>query len=179
MQEPSLQIEKVGLGEFGIVADLARRIWPVCFADLISPAQCDYMLRQRYSHQGLSQAIASGTLYELMRAGSEPVGFGAHGPGESPGEWKLGQVYVLPECQGRGLGRLYIEHVAQAALERGCTSLILTVNKGNSRARTLYERCGFRIRNAARFDIGNGFVMDDYVMVLSLDSAELAPKRTV
>ena len=179
MREPSLQFEKVGTAEFAIVADLAHRIWPVCFADLISPAQCDYMLRQRYSHEGLSHAIASGTTYELMRAGAEAVGFGAHGPGETPEEWKLGQVYVLPECQGRGLGRQYIGHVAQAALEHGCTSLTLTVNKGNGRARTLYERCGFRIRNAARFDIGNGFVMDDYVMVLSLDSAELAPKRTV
>lgn len=175
MGEIPIRIEKVGAGQFAIVADLARRIWPACFADIISPSQCEYMLRQRYTDDALSGAIASGMTYELIRADEEPVGFGAHGRGDRPDQWKLWQIYVLPDRQGCGLGRQYIGHVGRTARQEGCSSLILTVNKGNLRARRLYERCGFRILEAARFDIGNGFVMDDYVMVMSLGTGEHSP----
>jgi hypothetical protein len=38
------------------------------------------------------------------------------------------------------------------------------VNRNNSSAADAYRRSGFTVSEAARFDIGNGFVMDDYVM---------------
>ena len=127
------------------------------------------MMAQRYTPDEMAKAIAEGIRYELIEAnpGGE-VGYGAQGPSGTAGEWKLGQIYLLPETQGHGIGRRFIEHVCETARKAGCTSLMLTVNKGNSRAKTVYERLGFQIRESATFHIGNGFVMDDFVMVKRL-----------
>lgn len=170
MPDPEPSITPAKPADFPTVADLARRIWSACFVPIIGNAQCEHMLRQRYSPEAMSRAIRDGMRYELLQLGPATVGFGAHGP-EAPGPtWKLWQVYVLPEHQGRGLGRLYIEHVALAATQANASSLILTVNKQNHAARWLYERAGFRIREAVTVPIGDGFVMDDYVMERDLRS---------
>ena len=46
--------------------------------------------------------------------------------------------------------------------------MILAVNKQNSRAIAAYLKNGFAVREAVRVEIGNGFVMDDFIMAKSL-----------
>jgi ribosomal protein S18 acetylase RimI-like enzyme len=41
------------------------------------------------------------------------------------------------------------------------------VNKANT-AQYFYKKLGFVVQKEAVFEIGNGFVMDDYIMELSL-----------
>lgn len=168
MSPLGVRFSTVETTQFPLVADLAHRIWPVCFAPIISPAQCDYMLRQRYTPEAIATAIADGMAYELIHVDDILVGFGAHGPAPSPSAWKLWQIYLLPDQQGHGCGRRYIEHVADAARRHGRSELLLTVNKRNERALRLYERCGFSIRESVTTDIGHGFIMDDFVMVRPL-----------
>ena len=40
----------------------------------------------------------------------------------------------------------------------------MQVNKANVRAIAAYKKAGFHIAQEAVFDIGHGFVMDDYLM---------------
>ena len=47
-------------------------------------------------------------------------------------------------------------------------TLILAVNKRNERAIAAYRKYGFVVRDAVRVDIGKDFVMDDFIMALSL-----------
>ena len=47
-------------------------------------------------------------------------------------------------------------------------TLIPAVNKQNAHAIAAYEKYGFAKREAVRVDIGNGFVMDDFIMARSL-----------
>ena len=160
-----VEIREAAAEDHPVVARLARLIWHACFRDLITPAQIDYMLDRRYTGEAMAQAVASGQLtYLLLRVDGEPLAFAAHGPAEAPTEHKLQQLYVHPDWQGRGLGGRLMDHVEAHARRLGCRALVLTVNRGNHRARAAYEKRGFQIREAAMFDIGNGFVMDDYVM---------------
>ena len=55
-----------------------------------------------------------------------------------------------------------------AARADGAGWLILNVNKRNASAIAFYERCGLAVREAVVVDIGEGFVMDDYVMAKPL-----------
>ena len=55
-------------------------------------------------------------------------------------------------------------HVVALATGRGAREVRLQVNKANLRAQRAYERSGFRRIEEAVFDIGGGFVMDDYIM---------------
>jgi len=85
---------------------------------------------------------------------------------------KLDKLYVRTDLHGRGLGGLLIRHVAGKARVLGCKRLSLQVNKNNASAIRAYRHNGFEVREAAKFDIGRGFYMDDYVMVKDLTQLE-------
>jgi ribosomal protein S18 acetylase RimI-like enzyme len=151
--------------ELPIIGELARRIWRASFPGMITDEQIEYMLAQRYSPEAMREAAATGRLtYEVLRVDGEPLAFAAHGPREGSSEFKLQQLYVHPEWQGRGLGGYLLDHLESIAREQGRTSMVLTVNRRNQRARAVYERRGYSVRSEVEIEIGNGFVMDDYVM---------------
>ncbi len=157
--------------DFPVIAALARRIWPAAYEGIISRAQIDYMLTMRYAPQPMLDAAAGEELaFELLLLDGEPVAFAAHSPTTDPGERKLNQLYVLPEWQGRGLGGRLLSRVESLALARGQSSLVLTVNRHNTRAQAVYAQRGFAVRETVRCDIGQGFVMDDFVMAKRLDN---------
>jgi len=52
-------------------------------------------------------------------------------------------MVVLPELQGRGVGRKLLEAIEEWAREQGADTLELTVFEFNAGARGLYERSGF------------------------------------
>ncbi len=132
---------------------------------MISLEQIEYMLARRYNDEAMRAATERDQVtYELLLNEGNAVGFTAHGPTEQPGEWKLHQLYILPQWQGRGFGGGLMDHVEAVARQRGRSVVVLTVNRRNERARAAYERRGYRVRAEACVDIGGGFVMDDFVM---------------
>jgi GNAT superfamily N-acetyltransferase len=76
---------------------------------------------------------------------------------------KLNKLYVLPIAQGTGSGKALLNKAIEVAKTAGSTSLFLQVNKHNN-AYTFYLKNGFEKEKEFKFDIGNGFYMDDYVM---------------
>ena len=56
----------------------------------------------------------------------------------------LEELYILEECRGRGLGREYFSFIEKYAREHGFTRIRLEVEPDNVRARSLYERLGYR-----------------------------------
>lgn len=155
-----------GTSDWPAVRALAERTWRVAYAEILSGAQIEYMLADRYTDAALEAAVGSGRMvFELMGRGEGRwVGFVAHGEGKRPEDYQLHQVYVDPGEQGRGWGRRLIEHVEEVARGKGKAWLVLTVNKGNAAALGVYERLGFGRREAVVVDIGGGFVMDDWVL---------------
>ena len=82
------------------------------------------------------------------------------------GAHKLNKLYVLPAAQGTGAGKALLNKCIEVAKAAGSNSLFLQVNKLNN-AYTFYLKKGFIKELEFKFDIGNGFYMDDYVMRLN------------
>ena len=70
--------------------------------------------------------------------------------------------------QRRGLGRSLINEIKTFARHSAATKLSLQVNRHNKGAIAAYQHYGFVMLEARVFDIGGGFVMDDYVMEMPL-----------
>jgi ribosomal protein S18 acetylase RimI-like enzyme len=170
-QEAEVVIRRGVAADWPVVRALAERTWRVAYADILSGAQIDYMLAERYTDAALEAAVGSGRMViELVGRGEgDGVGFVAHGQGRRLEDYQLHQVYVDPKEQGRGWGRWLIEHVEEVARRKGKEWLVLTVNKRNAAALAVYERLGFGRREAVVVDIGGGFVMDDWVMEKRLE----------
>jgi ribosomal protein S18 acetylase RimI-like enzyme len=61
-------------------------------------------------------------------------------------ECYLGELYVVPERRGRGLGRALLEAVLEQARSEGADYIDLNTSETDVAARALYERFGFTNR---------------------------------
>ncbi len=52
-------------------------------------------------------------------------------------------IAVVPDAQGRGIGRLLLDELIARAARRGASALLLEVRADNSAALSLYEATGF------------------------------------
>ena len=152
-----------------LLRELAERIWRVSYAAMIASEQIDFMLGWMYGPEQIAKELNEGVAWEVAMADGEPIGFFAIGF-EEPPRAKLHKLYLLPERQGSGLGQVLIERAHEVAASRGAREVWLQVNKGNTRAIRAYERAGYAVERSAVFDIGHGFVMDDFVMHRALTS---------
>lgn len=145
---------------------LAREIWEIHYTAIIGGAQIQYMLDQRYRPDVLREELARPNLWwDLLLVEGEPRGYSSYFLDEDGATLKLDKLYVHPQCQRVGHGERMLERVLERARALRCNRVALAVNKRNPKAIAAYEKWQFRIDRAVVQDIGNGFVMDDYIMV--------------
>ena len=166
----TVEIRPVTPAEVDAIAALARAIWQDAYAAIITQAQIDYMLEQRYNAPRLREELTQpGYWWDQAFVDGERVGFLSCLLTGAPGEIKLDKLYVLPQRQRGGVGGALIARALAHGREAGCDTLILAVNKGNARAIAAYQKHGFAVRESVRVDIGGGCVMDDFIMARSID----------
>jgi len=155
-------IRKASPNDIGLIRELCLQVWPQTYASIISPEQITYMLEMMYSEASLQQQMQNGALFIIVYDKNEPVGFTSYQE-VKPGIVKLHKLYVLPSQQGKGTGRFIINYIIAATKQDNIIAIQLQVNRRN-KARDFYERLGFTVIEEFDFEIGNGWVMDDYVM---------------
>lgn len=145
------------------VSTLAREVWQATYPALISQAQIDAMLSDRYSADRIRlQLDDPAHAWWVARQPQQWVGF-AHATLDGA-DCKLDKLYVHPAAQRLGIGNRLFLSVRKWAQQKHARRLWLQVNRGNTQAISAYLKYGFRIIESRVFDIGNGFVMDDHVM---------------
>ena len=152
-----------------VIQDLSSRIWRQHYPGIITRGQIDYMLAKMYAADVIrDEILRKGYRYVLVMERDAPVGYLAYRYEDRTHEVLISKLYLLPSLHGRGIGRQMLQQVKDDAVRQGAASIILFVNKNNVKAIAAYERFGFLKAEAVVTDIGGGFVMDDYRMVLSL-----------
>lgn len=103
---------------------------------------------------------------DFARAATKPriIGYTGGRVDADTNRFFISKIYLLKEHRGRGLIGSVVRFYERIARERGLDALYLTVNKQNKMAIRAYEKHGFEIIDAVETDIGEGFVMDDYIM---------------
>jgi ribosomal protein S18 acetylase RimI-like enzyme len=149
--------------EIAEIQRLARRIWDEAYGELLSKEQIEYMLRMMYSEKSIGEELQRGTVWELLIADNTPCGYLSYGLSEN-NSVKLFKIYIEKPFRGTGIARGCLSRVKEYAARNGRGHVFLTVNKNNKRAIRAYEKNGFAITASVVTDIGQGFVMDDYIM---------------
>jgi len=151
--------------DFAALAPLARTIWRTHYGAMIDVRQIDYMIDQRFAPDHLRSYIGQNDRwFDVLRIDGAPVGYCSYRPTAAASEMKLEQLYLLQDFHGRGLGGLMIRHVEAKARALGCDMVTLQVARFNTGSIAVYRKSGFTVRGDILIDIGEGFVMDDFVM---------------
>ncbi|HTE28295.1 GNAT family N-acetyltransferase [Flavitalea sp.] len=173
-----LVIRFADVDDINTIGFLAQQIWPNAYGSILKKEQISYMLNLFYSPDALmDQMKKQKHLFVLAELEEEPVGFASFGALDKNGLHKLHKLYILPDKQGKGLGKALLDFIIEEIkIGHSATpgpepdkpiSLRLGVNRFNP-ALNFYERLGFAKIKEEKTDIGNGFVMDDYIMELKI-----------
>ena len=73
---------------------LARTIWRAHFPGIISTAQIEYMLDRMYATDMIENEMRAGTCWELIRQGTETVGFLSYSFDDAAARLKLHKLYL-------------------------------------------------------------------------------------
>jgi diamine N-acetyltransferase len=152
---------------------LAHDIWHAHYPGIISLEQINAMLAERYSPASVRATLHT-QHWDVAWVGTPPhqemAGFAHAYADAAPSTWKLDKLYVHPHQQRKGIGLALLQRAMQHAASAGAIRLILRVNRHNSGALRAYAKYGFRVYAEDVLDIGNGFVMDDFLMELQVCS---------
>ena len=152
-------------GELKRVRKIADEVWPETYRDIITPEQIRYMMEMMYSVPVMEKELFSGVFFDLCLVDGEDAGYTSFSAcPDEPGTAKLHKVYLLERFHGQGIGQKMLAHACARCREKGFSRVILAVNKRNVKAQKAYARAGFAVRESVCKDIGEGFVMDDYIM---------------
>ncbi len=149
------------------IRKVVEEVWPIAYGHIISQEQIDYMLNMMYSDESLLRQMTLEDCEFIVALEEEKiVGFASFGEINAH-IFKLHKLYVYTSQQGKGTGKELLDEVCLRSKQGGGISIELQVNKKNS-AKRFYEKNGFTLKSEAVFDIGNGFVMDDFILERNL-----------
>ncbi len=146
--------------EMILVQDMAARIWPYAYGEILSSEQIDYMLEKMYSISALINQKEDGAHFYFINILNEKVGFISYTNRKD--DFYINKFYLLPSQMGKNIGtEVYreLEKIMQPA-----KAVRLNVNRYNIKAINFYFKLGFRIESFEDIKIGAGFEMNDFVM---------------
>ncbi len=132
---------------------------------IIGKKQNDYHLRKFQSVEGIKEQLHHGYTYYECFVGETPIGFFAYYPRQDA--LYLSKFYIHKDQRGHGYGKAIIRFLIEEARKDGLMAIELNVNRFNPTTK-IYDHFGFKIIRAEKNDIGEGFIMDDYVYRLEL-----------
>lgn len=129
------------------------------------------MLEMMYSLSSLERQVTVGNNVFLLAkdtSNNNYVGFASYELNyKGSNSCKLHKIYILPDMQGKHIGRTLIEAIKQVAVSNKQRVILLNVNRSNNAA-GFYKKYGFAAIAEEDIDIGNGYYMNDFVMELPL-----------
>jgi ribosomal protein S18 acetylase RimI-like enzyme len=178
-----MMLRPATLSDCALIRSISERTWPSTYGHIISQEQINFMLDWMYSDESLATQMNTGCEFYIANLNGADIGFCSVSQGDKKVEeegksnnstektegvraHKLNKLYVLPSAQGTGAGKALLHQSIAVAKAAGSSSIFLQVNKHNN-AYSFYLKQGFIKETEFKFDIGNGFYMDDYVMRLT------------
>ena len=153
------------------LAALATEIWHEYFTAIISKEQIDYMVEKFQSYPVLKKAIEEEN-YTYFLAYEEGAMIGFCGVKPEKDRLFLSKLYLHKKARGKGLSSILLKRAISFAREQDKKAIYLTCNKFNQHSLDVYRAKGFKDIDSVQTDIGQGFIMDDYILQLELDDGK-------
>ena len=143
----------------------AGEIWREYWPDIIGLDQTEYMIDMFHNEDTLVRDIHENNyMYWMLYEDGRVVGYtGAHAETDS-NKLFISKIYLYACERGKGFASCVLRFYEDYCQSHGLTSLYLTVNKYNDLAIRTYNAKGFITIESVVSDIGQGYVMDDYIM---------------
>lgn len=155
------------------LAALAEEIWRQHFTPILKEGQVDYMLDKFQSESAMKKQMEEeGYRYFFIEDESGPVGY--TGIKRDNGKLFLSKLYLRKAHRGKGYASQAFAFLEEICKKEGLSAIWLTVNRFNYDTIAVYKKKGFLTLREQVADIGNGYMMDDYIMEKPLGGVDRA-----
>ncbi len=147
--------------DFKTIYSLASDIWNAHYVSIIGQQQVNYMLENIYNDKSLlEQLTVKKHIFYLIKDNDATQGFVSISS-DNASTIFIHKLYINQTTANKGLGTIVLNLLIEKFKPK---SFELTVNRQNYKSVNFYFKNGFKIERIADFDIGNGYVMNDFVM---------------
>ena len=144
------------------ISTLAERIWKIWYPRVISMEQVEYMLERTYSRESLrEQMTLKNHQFTLACIDGEPIGYASVSTTDGK-QYFLQKFYVDTTLHRRGIGAAFLQYLETTYAPE---VMRLAVNRKNFTSINFYFKNGFLIESVEDFNIGNGYFMNDFLML--------------
>src|SRR3954468_13515083 len=157
-----LKFKKASQNDVPLIAQLADRIWKKHYIDIITMGQINYMLDKMYSQESLSKQMDEGHEFTLVYDGINAIGYISLNTTDGK-NYFLHKFYIEVDDQGKGIGSKLFAYVLEQM--PNAETIELFVNRENYKSINFYFKHGFIIKSVINQDIGEGFYMNDFIMI--------------
>lgn len=159
-----IEVVKAGEEDYAVIRSLAEIIWPHTYSTILSAEQLEFMFDMMYSNKSyIEQLHVKNHHFLLAKENGAYVGFASYQLDYKPGTVKIHKLYVLPQTQGSGVGKAMVKTIEKIAAANNNRALTLNVNRFNPAVK-FYLKTGFTNIGQEDINIGNGYLMEDYIM---------------
>mgnify|MGYP000938605409 CR=1 FL=1 len=159
----AIQLRRASSDDAALIFELAKQIWNDHYIHIITQEQIDYMLDWMYSSKSLIEQMneKGHQFYLIQNADGKYIGFIAFSGKE--GDYFIHKFYISTDKQAKGIGTAVFEQFKSFIGD--IKTIRLTVNRKNFKSINFYFKNGFIIEKVEDFDIGHGWLMEDFVMI--------------
>lgn len=137
---------------------VVQEIWQEVFTPIIGKEQVTYMLKNYQSIENIQSEINNQAKYFLLSYEGEAVGYTAYE--ETNEHIYISKLYLSSNLRGKGLTSSIFNWYEELGAGK---KLHLNVNQGNELAIAVYEHRGFSRVGERYVEIGEGYIMNDYI----------------
>ena len=164
-----IEFIKIKLDNISELAKLTSEIWHEYWTCILSDEQIDYMVDKFQSEIAITNQINNENYtYFYIVYNNQKAGY--IGLSDKQDYLFLSKLYIKKEFRHNGLGTEAFNFIKDYAGKNNFNKIQLTVNKYNENTINAYIKWGFKTINSVVTDIGNNFVMDDYIMEYKMEA---------
>ena len=161
MLDSTINLIKADTNDIELIEKLAQLIWHEYYPSIIPMKQINYMLKKMYSKESIAEQMQKNDVFYLVYINHEPQGFISIN-NSNDNDYFLSKFYLIQTTAAKGKGTRAFKQLLSIIQPNQIT---LTVNRMNYKSINFYFKNGFVIDRVEDFDIGNTFVMNDFVMI--------------
>ena len=143
-------------------SNFAKEVFIDYYKDLIGIKQCEYMVELFLSEKAITSLIDKGAIFKLLIENDQIIGFTEYIKEDN--RVFLSKLYIHKNYRNKGYGKILFNDCLEYTKNNNLNKIYLTVNKYNTPSYNIYIHLGFKVIDSVINDIGNNYVMDDYIM---------------
>ncbi len=153
-----IELRKAVAGDGVRIASTRQKVWDATYRGIYPDEMIDQFSLDWHAARDEKRIADKDVQSYLVLDGDSCVGYYVFGDVTHSGEFWLMSLYLLPQYQGRGLGKRIMQVIADYARNQGCRNMFLYCDPQNTNALGFYAHLGGKV---VAEDIGHENAYED------------------